>query len=486
MFHCAGSQRRIILTVAELGNKSIYQIIGIFMPTTDSYQRLPVSSIVVNRDERQRTVVEVDDLVSSVKSLGVLCPILVTRELVLIAGERRLEASRQAGLPDIPVRYMEDLSPVELQIVELEENVKRHDLGWADLVKSVGRIHALHLELDPDWTLGETADTVRLSQGNVSEYLKVAAELESNERVAKASTVREAYNILLRRDSRAAGEALQEILDTVNAPEASPAEPLLPGVTGPLPVAKLERPPVPKIIPAEETILNQSFLQWAPSYSGRKFNFIHCDFPYGVDLFAGPQSGRGHADSYSDTKEIYFELIECLCKNLDRLLGVSGHLMFWYSAKHHDKTMQMFRSLAPSLVFSPFPLIWVKSDNAGIASDASRQPRHIYETCLLAARGQRQIVKIVSDAYSAPTDKRFHVSTKPEPMLKHFMSMLVDESTSMLDPTCGGASSIRAAEELGAKSVLGMDIDSACVEVARMALRNSRTLRAANKVVGGV
>jgi 2-polyprenyl-3-methyl-5-hydroxy-6-metoxy-1,4-benzoquinol methylase len=157
--------------------------------------------------------------------------------------------------------------------------------------------------------------------------------------------------------------------------------------------------------------------------------------------------------------------------------------MFWYSVRHHDLTMSMFRELAPSLVFYPFPLIWLKSDNAGIASDVRRHPRHIYETCLLATRGNRHILKVVGDAYSAPTDKRWHASTKPEPVLKHFMSMLVDQDTTLLDPTCGGGSAIRVAEELGARTVLGMDIDESTVGNARQALRAARMLRTAAKSV---
>jgi tRNA G10 N-methylase Trm11 len=69
-------------------------------------------------------------------------------------------------------------------------------------------------------------------------------------------------------------------------------------------------------------------------------------------------------------------------------------------------------------------------------------------------------------------------------MLRHFMTMLVDENTTMLDPTCGGASSLRAAESLGAAYVLGMDIDETTVGAARQALRHSRVLRAAARHPG--
>jgi tRNA G10 N-methylase Trm11 len=66
-------------------------------------------------------------------------------------------------------------------------------------------------------------------------------------------------------------------------------------------------------------------------------------------------------------------------------------------------------------------------------------------------------------------------------MLRHFMSMLVDEHTVMLDPTCGLGSALRAAESLGASYVLGMDTDEQVVGQARMLLRQSRSMRLASK-----
>lgn len=475
------------------------------MSITDSHARVLLSLIDIERDARQRRAVVTDGLKESIAKNGVLSPIIVQPiaegRYLLIAGERRLQASQELNLPDIICRMAEELSPIEAQIIELEENAKRMDLDWDDCCRAVGRIHQLHLELDEEWTQGETADACALSSGAVSMYLKVYYQLElGDERIEEAGTIREAYNILTRRDSRAAGEALQEILETTQelgqraspkqAPEVESADELagsgnVVNITGGALTASLSSPLRPKprvVIPAEQSILHESFLNWAPLYKGKKFNLLHCDFPYGVNLFNGPQGGGGrHESAYQDSPDVYWDLLTCLCENLDRLLAVSAHLMFWYSAKHHDQTMQIFREKAPSLVFQPFPLIWVKSDNAGIASDVRRNPRHVYETCLMASRGARQIVRVAADVYSAPTDKRFHVSTKPEPMLKHFMSMMVDGTTSMLDPTCGSASSLRAAEELGASSVLGMDIDEQNVGVARVALRNSRLMRTANK-----
>ena len=157
----------------------------------------------------------------------------------------------------------------------------------------------------------------------------------------------------------------------------------------------------------------------------------------------------------------YEKLIVCLCENLDNLMAPSGHLMFWLSGdiKIQSRTIDLFADLAPTLAFCKFPLIWHKSDNVGIMPDPRREPRRIYEVALMATREDRPLVKPVGNSFSAPTNKEHHPHTKPEPVLKHFMQMFVDSNTRMLDPTCGGGSSLRVAEALGAHHVMGLEIN---------------------------
>jgi hypothetical protein len=339
--------------------------------------------------------------------------------------------------------------------------------------------------------MGDTAAACGLTISTISLYLRVHAEMGENVRVAEAGTAREAYNIVTRRDARSAGQALEELiapvarpLTQIEVPEPGTIE--LPAIS-PRPLALVPvpvKPPGP--LPAAETLLQASFLDWAPQYSGPRFNFIHCDFPYGIDFASGPQGLGSEEAVYNDGKDIYFTLLHCLLDNLDRLLGVSGHIMFWYSEQHGDATRAILRAKAPSLKLLRHPLIWLKSDNAGIAPDSRRGPRHIYETALILSRGDRQIVRVKADGYSAPTNKTLHPSTKPEPMLRFFFEMFVDDYTQMLDPTAGSGAALRAAESLGAKTVLGLEIDSQYIGPARRALEDERKKRKAEKVYFGL
>lgn len=461
----------------------------------DGTVRVPIRDILIDRPSRQRSEIKTNDLELSIAKRGLLHPIIVGVDRRLHAGERRLTACKNLGHETILCRFVEDLGETELQMIELEENLKRSDLHWKDIVKASARITDLLDELYPDWTMTEKADYMALSAGTLSLYLRVWRDF-NDPKVQQAGTVREAYNLLQRRDSRAAGSALEELLDVADEIEIITPPPVMVTVTAPEQTEEIVDPgtdekrtvvtQVAKAVAIESpdnTILKASFLDWAPQYSGPKFNLIHCDFPYGVGVFDGEgQFNAGDNQTYSDKPEDFKNLLLCLCENLNRIMSLSGHLMFWYSGKWEDQVLvrEILKEKAPSLELSLHQLIWVKSDNSGISAQVNRSPRHVYETCLLASRGKRQLVQIAADAYAAPTDKRIHPACKPEPMLRHFMRMLVDESTVFLDPTCGSGSAIRAAESLNARYVLGLEVNEDFVQASRKALKDARALRAAS------
>lgn len=468
------------------------------MPILDKFERLPVESILIKRDERQRREIDTSSIDGSIRRRGVLHPILVDLDeaghTVLIAGERRLESSRKLGLPDIPIRWAADLSPVERKIIEYEENLKRQDLPWQDFALATASLHSCYLELDVGWTMTETAEEIGLGLSVVSMLLRVAEEMP---RVREATTYREAYNVLARRDAREQGNAIEELLGVAPAPfpgastgaEDSSASPgyitLGNGQASPTGVAPAATP-----VPAP-CILNESFLTWAPGYSGAKFNFLHCDFPFGTAMTGTQAKGSEEKEAgksvYSDSLETYLSLLDCLVENLPRFASLSCHIIFWTSSRVlHPRSrygLETWSRLQRTpFEFWPYPLIWHKSDNAGVISDARRGPRHTYEVALFGSTNSRQIAKTVADLYSAPSDRRLHPSAKPEPMLRHFFQMTVDETTSMLDPTCGAGSALRAADSLGAARVLGLEIDPDHVKTAETAFRNARLLRSASEL----
>lgn len=75
---------------------------------------------------------ELNALASSIKSQGVIQPIVVTREagdFRIVAGERRWRAARIAGLQRVPVRVVEVADERALLELALVENLQRADLN---------------------------------------------------------------------------------------------------------------------------------------------------------------------------------------------------------------------------------------------------------------------------------------------------------------------------------------------------------------------
>lgn len=471
----------------------------------NKYKRLLCEDILIPPD-RQRQEIDTTDIDQSILERGVLMPIIVRPTTLgdksdkiwaIVAGERRLRSSIKLGIPDIPVRLGGELSKDEWELIELEENIKRKNLLWQEEARAIYRIHELKSSQSPDWTADATAKFVGMDPGNVTRVLRVVPELGSA-RIAGAEGLRPAWNILSRLDERRGADIINSLVESgigafmpgFDTPEPSteiPFDlPLAPdGASPPRPIslAPLPKPGNGLLLPPKlsDSILNVDFLEWAPSYTGQRFNFIHMDPPYGVNVFAGNMSGRQGHDTYSDEETVYWDILKCFCENIDRLMTGGSHFMLWFSMDYYSETLAFFAQNAPSLNFSNFPLIWVKSDNVGILPDPKRGPRRIYETALVASREDHLIGRPVSNAYSAPTDKTFHTSTKPEPMLRHFFQMFVDETTRLFDPTCGSGSALRAAESLGASQVLGLERDPKHFEAAQTALKSFRNLKRAGK-----
>jgi ParB family chromosome partitioning protein len=72
------------------------------------------------------------DLSESIKSKGVIQPIIVSKKsgkMTIIAGERRFRAAKLAGLSEIPVVIKENISNEEIMVMSMIENLQREDLN---------------------------------------------------------------------------------------------------------------------------------------------------------------------------------------------------------------------------------------------------------------------------------------------------------------------------------------------------------------------
>lgn len=97
-------------------------------------REIPLDLVVHNPFQPRKAMneEELEELAGSIRTYGVLQPILVRplgRGYELVAGERRLRACKRIGLKTIPA-LVRDLSDEETALVCLIENLQREDLGF--------------------------------------------------------------------------------------------------------------------------------------------------------------------------------------------------------------------------------------------------------------------------------------------------------------------------------------------------------------------
>lgn len=438
---------------------------------------------IKERDHGQRTKLEnIDTLADSIKRVGLIHPIVIDEHCTLIAGGRRLAAHKALSIdsPDysfIATVQRKDLSPAERKVIELEENMKRNDLHWMDEVLAVVELDDMLTALQPNWIQADRSSYVGYSLNYYSRIIRVGLAVRAKHtKVMSCENLHQAAKALEREAQRlednVMNELYSELSGTVKVEEEEDEPQSTEAVKLPTKPGFAKLGDVARIVPAKpkKVIQQGDFIQWSADYSGSKFNLIHCDFPYGIDHGNSAQGGaKGRWDAYADGEDVYWELIKAMLANRDRIMLPNCHMIFWFSMKFYTETIQCFNELAPELDINYMPLIWHKTDNKGIIRDANHTPRHVYETALFITRGDRRIIKAVGDAYGAPTRKSeaLHISEKPVPVLRHFMQLCVDGYSEVLDPTAGSGTAIRAANSMGAKRVLGLELNAEYAESAQ-------------------
>jgi len=342
------------------------------------------------------------------------------------------------GWTHISVQYQDELDEEALDDIEFDENIKRLDIDWQDRAAAIYRKHERLKAKNPGWRHEDTANKTGLNRETVRQNIMVYEEMQNDPVIRQATVFSVAKNAAERKVSRRVQDATVCITKNIGYTHQSP-------------------------------ILTANFHHWVPNYTGPLFNLIHCDFPYGIDADQHQgQNSQLRAD-YTDTPDAYCALLDTLTLTLDRFCAESAHLFFWFSPQHYARTWAALERL-DGFKFDPYPLIWQRGENEGIAPDPARRPRRVYETAFFGWRNDRKIIRTKANSIVAPTTRDIHSHEKSVVALQHFFEMCVDGNTRLFDPTCGSGSALRAARALGARDVFGLESNSEYADAARRAL----------------
>ena len=132
-------------------------------------ETISIDQLVVPEDNVRSEVGDVSELAASIKSVGVLEPLIVREDdLLVVAGSRRLAGAKEAGLKEVPV-IKRKFTEEERIAVMVIENLQREDLTPLDEARGFQRLVELKL------SQRAIAARVGCSQAHVSKRLALVA-----------------------------------------------------------------------------------------------------------------------------------------------------------------------------------------------------------------------------------------------------------------------------------------------------------------------
>ena len=426
---------------------------------------IPITKILISPD-RQRQEFDPEalmELTSSIADRGLLhAPVLreTPEGLVLVAGERRLKAIQDLWalgqplvynleiIPDgqVPYTTLGELTPLEAEEAELDENLKRRDLSWKELASAHERLHNLRCKQaelaetpnimpKKEWSISDTAEELTgrrdgAYREGVRRELIVAKHLDNPE-VAKAKTVDDAFKILKRQETQAKNIALAESV----------------GLTF---TSKIHE------------ILNDNCLAWMWDQveairAGAKpvIDVILTDPPYGMNAQnfgdgAGRMTGIEH--HYDDSLESWKTLMMSWAPLAFDICKPQAHAyVFCDFDNFHELKRIMER--AGWYVFRT-PMIYVKV-GSGRVPLPDQGPRRQYEIILYAIKGKKTTNCIYPDVINGTAYESFgHGAQKSVEVYTNLLRRSVNAGDTVLDSFGGTGTLLPAAHSLKCKAIV--------------------------------
>lgn len=216
---------------------------------------LPVDAISPNPRQPRRDFdsEELAGLAESIRKHGILQPLIVTQDEVgdgytLIAGERRLQAARRAGLNTVPViiRSVSEQQRLELALIE---NIQRADLNPLEAAEAYRQL-ADEFNLSHD----EIAARVGKSRTAVTNTLRLLKLSPTVRAALKERKISEGHGRALL--ALASPQAQSAALDTIlrRGLSVRQTEALIQQLRGEKPTHTPKPPPPPEVVAIEERL----------------------------------------------------------------------------------------------------------------------------------------------------------------------------------------------------------------------------------------
>ena len=390
---------------------------------------------IIIRPNRQRTGFDQDTLSGLEQSIEhtqlLHAPVLREEngQFVLVAGETRLKAIdnirllggtfrfNNVAIPDgmIPYVTLGELSELEAEEAELEENIKRKDLTWQENAAAMAKLHSLRSRQAQAagriHTVADTAMEVRgRSDGAYQEAIRkdiIIAKHLGNPLIAKAKDSAEAFKILKKQETTE-----QNIRHAATV-----------GTT---------------FTSASHELHNINCLQWLTTCDPAQFDVILTDPPYGMgaDSF-GDAGGRlsNNEHHYDDSYESWVQLMRQWAPLAYRAAKAEAHAYVFCDIDNFPELKQIMKAAGWYVFRTPF--ICTKP-NSGRVPLPDQGPRRQWEMILYAIKGKKKTNAIYPDVITTMADPGLtHGAQKPVALYADLLKRSVRAGDRVLDSFAG-------------------------------------------------
>lgn len=366
------------------------------------------------------------------------------RPFVLVTGGRRMAGAILNGWTHIRAEEMSNLTPYQRMKIELEENLQREEMHFADVVETKLRLHELYVSENPQHQLGDTAEAIGESVANVSRDLQLAKALRENPALRQAGS------------KKAAAHA-------VKMESYAKARELDIAARGSQPLGFNDR------------VVTADMRDWLRKLATGSVDLVASDLPYGIDYFDLPVGED--LSRYDDSKETTRDLLTDVIPQLLRVTSVNGWLALmagWEGTEYikglikdccvvHFEYRKDGKSFCPGgvsklaekcryLDVPPKPWIWYRPNSRNNSMHPDLHAQNQYEPILAINRGEGKIVSmervgnvLVHDAIYGD---RLHEMQKPVSLWEDIISRLAIRGSLVIDPCYGSGSGLCAAAKL--------------------------------------
>ena len=454
------------------------------------YERVALSNI--SDDNRQRKDYgDIDALVKSIREFGIIQPIVLQRVpksdgdgseklYLLVAGGRRLEALKRIGTTTIRhgmefVWRDENLHTPEgslrLQAVELEENLRRHDLHWSEVIAAKRRLFSLMTKIHgpsrgfgagrdksgDGFSLRALASMLGENPSTTSRDLEIAKFVEKHPMIAKLPTKADAVRKLGVAITTAAMAAKAKKSTIV--PESTPKPGIgvvLDAAPGSITCAELAPGPL-----SQDWILYEGrFQDHIQTIASGSVDLICTDLPYNTGLGTSSASHSAGLSGFSDN---FFDITQ-LCHDTAvesyRVLHDDRFAVFFYGMNYHEILSAALRS--SGYVVDPYPFIWLRDRTA--PPDGFARYSKSYDPAIVAGKETPRFVRPnLPNSLMVPSvrgSERMHAAQKPVAIMEKFILDMTTEGCVVLDMFAGSGTTGEAALRNKRKVIL-FELESA-------------------------